>query len=80
LTRLCTVPTIGVLEAQWDSGAMAMESRVLRPLLWFGLMEYRREEIEGSCIGARHFYRKTSLFDRMISFEVGLEGLAGIQH
>lgn len=80
LTRLCTVPIIGVLEAEWDSGAMAMESRVLRPLLWFGLLEYRREEIEGSRFGARHFYRKSPLFDRMISFEVGLEGLGEVQH
>jgi len=80
LTRLCTIPIIGVLEAQWDSGAMAMEARVLRPLLWFGLLEHREDKIDGSRFGARHFYRKTALFDRTISFEVALEGLADVQH
>ena len=80
LTRLCTVPIIGVLEAQWDSGAMAMEARVLRPLLWFGLLEHREERIEGSRFGAHHFYRKTALFDRLISFQVEIEGLAEVQH
>ena len=43
LTRMCTIPINGVLEAQWDSGTMALEARVLRPLWWFGLLEYRRE-------------------------------------
>jgi hypothetical protein len=43
LTRLCTVPVIGVLEAAWDLGAFALESRVLRPLTWFGLPESRWE-------------------------------------
>jgi hypothetical protein len=38
LTRLCTVPVVGV-EANWDLGSFAMESRILRPLTWFGLLE-----------------------------------------
>ena len=37
LTRLCAPPVIGVLELQWDIGSSAMEARVLRPLVWFGL-------------------------------------------
>lgn len=80
LTRLCTVPIDGVIEAQWDSGSMATEARILRPLLWFGLLEHRREKIEGSRFGERHFYRKTALFDRLVSFDVALEGVAGSQH
>jgi len=80
LTRLCTIPTNGMLEAQWDTGAMAMEARVLRPLLWFGLFEHREEEIEGSRFGQRHFYRKTALFDRMIAFDVRLERAAKAWH
>ena len=80
LTRLCTIPINGVLEAQWDAGTMAMEARVLRPLWWFGLLEYRREEIPGRQFEASHFYRKTPLFDRFLSFRVKLETAAGPRH
>ena len=41
LTRLCASPVIGVLESQWDVGSSAMEARILRPLVWFGLLESR---------------------------------------
>src|SRR5207249_11364549 len=41
LTRLCATPVIGVLESQWDFGSSAMEARILRPLVWFGVMESR---------------------------------------
>jgi hypothetical protein len=37
---MCTVPIIGVLESEWDIGSYAMEAKILRPLLWFGLLEY----------------------------------------
>ena len=71
LTRLCTVPVIGVLEAAWDLGSSAMESRVLRPLTWFGLMESRWEGSAG--LGEPRLYRKTSLFDRFVKFSVQVE-------
>jgi hypothetical protein len=74
LTRLCTVPVIGVLEAAWDLGSYAMESRILRPLLWFGLLEQRREK--GTGLVDRHLYRKTPLFDRFVKFNVQIEGPA----
>ena len=80
LARMCTIPINGVLAAQWDSGTMAMEARVLRPLWWFGLLEYRREEIPGRRFEASHFYRKTPLFDRFLSFSVKLEAAAGSRH
>jgi len=73
LTRMCTIPIIGVLEAQWDTGTMAMEARILHPLWWFGLLEYRREEVPGRRFEGSHFYRKTPLFDRFLSFNVKLE-------
>jgi hypothetical protein len=41
------VPVVGVLESDWDLGSFAMESRVLRPLMWFGLLEGRREDRTG---------------------------------
>ena len=59
LTRTCTIPVSEVVEAQWDSGTMATEARILRPLLWFGLLEYRQEEVAGRRFEAPHFYRKT---------------------
>lgn len=73
LTRLCAIPIIGVLESTWDSGSMLVEARILRPLLWFGLLEYRSEEIPGIWLGHRHFYRKSPLFDRFLEFDVKLE-------
>jgi len=71
LTRLCTVPAIGVLEASWDLGSFAMESRALRPLTWFGLMESRWEGKAG--LGEPRHYRKTPLFDQFVKFKVQME-------
>jgi hypothetical protein len=68
LTRLCTVPVIGVLEAAWDLGSFAMEARILRTLTWFGLLDYRQEPVARSV--DRHLYRKTLLFDRFLKFDV----------
>jgi hypothetical protein len=71
LTRLCTVPVIGVLEASWDLGSFAMESRILRPLTWFGLLESRWEGKAG--LGEPCLYRKTPLFDQFVKFKVQIE-------
>jgi hypothetical protein len=71
LTRLCTVPVIGVLEAAWDLGSFAMEARILRTLTWFGLMESRWEGKAG--LGEPRLYRKTPLFDRFVKFSVQIE-------
>jgi hypothetical protein len=73
LTRLCTVPVIGILESTWDLGSSAMEARILRPLMWFGLLEYRSEGISTSGLVERHLYRKTPLFDRFLQFDVQIE-------
>jgi hypothetical protein len=80
LTRLCTIPINGVIEATWDSGSLAMEARILQPLLWFGLLEHRREPLEGKQFSQRHLYRKTELFDRFIAFDVTTEAEAAIRH
>jgi hypothetical protein len=74
LTRACTVPVMGVLESTWDLGSYAMEARILRPLVWFGLLEQRSEK--GTGLVKRHLYRKTPLFDRFLKFNVQIEGLA----
>jgi hypothetical protein len=77
LTRLCAVPVIGVLESPWDLGSFAMEARILRPLTWFGLLEYRSERGTGPV--ERQLYRKTTLFDRFVKFEVMIER-SGTRH
>lgn len=80
LTRMCTIPINSVLAAEWDSSSMMMEARILRPLHWFGLLDHRREAIEGQRFGERHFYRKTELFDRFLSFDVKTEASASTRH
>jgi hypothetical protein len=77
LTRLCTIPVIGVLDSAWDLGSFAMEARVLRPLTWFGLLEHRSEAGTGPVEG--RLYRKTPLFDRFVQFDVQVER-PGISH
>jgi hypothetical protein len=73
LTRLCTIPEPAMFLGSWDRTSYAMEARILRPLLWFGLLEHRSEKIQGSRFGAQHFYRKVSLFDRLLRFDVQME-------
>jgi hypothetical protein len=52
---------------------VAMEARGLRPPLWFGLLEYRQDTVHGQPSGSGHMYRKTSLFDLFLAFDVVLE-------
>jgi hypothetical protein len=73
LTRLCTSPVIGVLESQWDFGSGAMELRILRPLVWFGLLESRTEGKAATALIDRRLYRKAPLFDRFVKFNVQVE-------
>jgi len=80
LTRMCTIPINSVLEPGWDSASMAMEATILRTLHWFGLLDYRREPIEGQPFGERRFYRKTTLFDRLLLFDVRIEVQATHRH
>jgi hypothetical protein len=73
LTRLCASPVIGVLESQWDFGSSAMEARILRPLVWFGLLESRTEGRSPTEVVDRRLYRKAPLFDRFLRFDVQVE-------
>ena len=73
LTRLCTIPEPATLSATWDMPAYAMEARILRPLLWFGLLEYHSEKLADSRFTARHYYRKAALFDRLLAFDVKMD-------
>ena len=44
----------------WDRTPYAMEARILRPLLWFGLLEHRSEKMPGDRFVEHHFYRKAA--------------------
>jgi hypothetical protein len=74
LTRLCATPVIGLLESQWDFGSSAMEARILRPLVWFGLLESRTEPRSAIELVDPRLYRKAPLFDRFVKFDVQIEG------
>jgi hypothetical protein len=80
LTRLCTIPEPAILSGTWDRTPYAMEARILRPLLWFGLLEYRSEKIPDTRFGARHYYRKAPLFDRLLAFDVKMDFVGGPRH
>lgn len=73
LTRLCTVPIDRVVNSDWDLGTYAMDARILKPLLWFGLLEVRSEQSVTSRVNDRRLYRKTPLFDRFVKFNVQVE-------
>src|SRR4051812_16500741 len=80
LTRLCTIPEPAILSGTWDRSAYAMEARILRPLLWFGLLEYRSENIGYSRFEARHYYRKAALFDRLLTFDIKMDFAKAPRH
>src|SRR5438128_7369804 len=74
LTRLCASPVIGVLESPWDFGSSAMEARILRPLVWFGLLESRTRAKSATELVDPHLYRKAPLFDRFVKFAFQMQG------
>jgi hypothetical protein len=80
LTRLCTIPEPVMLSEAWDRTPYATQARILRPLLWFGLLEHRSEKIPGDQFGEMHFYRKAILFDRMLTFHVAMDSISGPRH
>jgi hypothetical protein len=80
LTRLCTIPEPAMFSGTWDRTPYAMEVRILRPLLWFGLLDHRSEEITESRFSENHFYRKAALFDRMLTFNVAIDLMEGFRH
>ena len=79
LARLCTIPINGVLDQPYDKASYATEGVILRPLNAFGLLEHRADPTPDQRHGKAHFYRKTPLFDRFLSFDVKLEA-AGPRH
>jgi hypothetical protein len=80
LTRLCTIPEPAMFSETWDRTPYAMEAIILRPLLWFGLLEHRSEETPGSRFGQHHFYRKAELFERLLAFDVQIDQSEWARH
>jgi hypothetical protein len=80
LTRLCTIPEPAMFSQASDRTPYAMEAKILRPLLWFGLLEHRSEEIPGSRFGQQHLYRKAELFKRLLAFDVHVDRPEGARH
>jgi hypothetical protein len=80
LARLCTIPEPATLTGTWDRSAFAMEAKILRPLLWFGLLEYRSETIPNTQFAIRNYYRKTALFERLLKFDVKMDFSEGSRH
>lgn len=72
LARLCTIPKPEMLTGSWDRSALALEAQILRPLLWFGVLEYRREALPGSQFEPR--------LDRLIRFNIRMEIAEGVRH
>jgi hypothetical protein len=80
LTRLCTIPEPAMFSGTWDRTFYAMEGKILRPLLWFGLLQHRSEKIPNSRFGEHHFYRKAALFDRLLTFDVAVDSMESARH
>src|SRR5262245_35720872 len=80
LTRLCTIPEPAMVSATWDRTPYAMEARILQPLFWFGLLEHRSEKIPHNRFGEHHFYRKATLFNRMLTFDVVVDSMNSARH
>jgi len=80
LTRLCTIPAPAMFSETWDRTPYAMEAKILRPLLWFGLLEHRSEKVPSGRFGEHHFYRKAELFDRLLAFDVQVDLSEGPRH
>lgn len=69
LTPLCTLMDMIDQPMARDLPGFAMVTRVLRPLTWLGLMENRTRKRASGWMEDEDF-RKTPLFDQMLSFKV----------
>ena len=75
LTALCTIPDDKLPETRRGPASTMFVWRILWPLRWFGLLEYRGPE-EARDVA----WRKSALFDRFLSFEVRLSDNRGSSH
>ena len=54
LTRLCTIPKPEMFSGSWDRTTHVMVAKILRPLLWFGLLDHRSEKIPSNRFGEQN--------------------------
>ena len=69
LRAMCAIRDDAVARMHWNAEGTMFVGRILGPLRWFGLLEYRGppERFE---VG----WRKSALFDRFLSFDVRFAG------
>ncbi|GJE44357.1 hypothetical protein AEGHOMDF_3545 [Methylobacterium soli] len=81
MVPVCTVPDEALEDGPADFPGFAFLSRVLQPLTWFGLMELRLigEESQPEWRRERQ-YRKTTLYDRVLHFDVEVMRPRGFSH
>ena len=80
LSKSCTIPTEDIIAAPRDIATYAMEARILRPLLYFGLLEQHSVPHHKYSSMDQSEYRKSALFDRFLSFNVKLRSHTGPVH
>ena len=81
LTRQCVAPVNGVLEERsWDVGSTIFEHRVLRPLVWLGLLEMKMITPSERPYSRSYLYRKSPAFDKTLAFDVELDGPVEVRH
>lgn len=80
LVRQCVIPFEKIGGGFTDREASALEGLILRPLVYFGMLEEHRERIGDSRYRHVSFYRKTPLFDRFLTFNISLEGKGQTRH
>ena len=76
LMRLSVLPDESVLATGRGVGPILFARRVLRPLRWFGLLEYR----DGPAAFIPDSWRKCALFDRFVQFATGVVRNEGELH
>ena len=52
-----------MLSGTWDRTPYAMEARILRPLLWFGLLEHRSEKTATDSASSTSKFSEARLYD-----------------
>ena len=67
LIALTAIRDDSVASVHWNAEGTMYVWRVLWPLRWFGMLDYRGPEVSSDVA-----WRKTSLFDRFLSFDVRL--------
>ena len=75
LTALSTIPDDAISETRRRPASTMFVWRILWPLRWFGLLEYRGLEETFDVA-----WRKSVLFDRFLSFDVRLSDSGGAGH